>query len=523
MRRSGAAVTEQKELHDAVTHVGAVTGDPRAWTRGLTPHDASLVGLVVAPQADVTRVLDKIKANHPTLFDPLSGAPVSPRPVLPPGDATGYQEGAAVTAVKKAEGDLAQQNSSTAQLDLLVISAILNAHTTTEAGGAALRRLQADIEDAVRTRTDLDTPAGARDFQRYLIGKLRQIGAVVETASLDDSSKAVLAGAWTALYEASKSPSASQGEPDSVRPTVSARPPTATPATVAASSAPPLPPYSTDLGADPLLDQLLAQDPFGAPPAAPQTAPAGASPPPPAATPPGFAPPGFPPVGLPGGGGGLPGISPPLTGAGAPKFEEPHLPRDDSGALTLEELLAEPLEPDDPPEGEQDGEDADTETGEKPEPETGEEPQPDGQETPAPESTQVRLPDGDIVTAPTPQLAKIINAAISGTPIGEAFHQHGLPIPPPGTAVPIPVDPAEVDTGDVGMFTDRQALALDRSRALLGGEIQPLAGVGGPSFLGWIHPPQAEGTAPSTSSSPPAAADDGPAPTRPSITTDTGR
>ena len=504
MHCTGTAVTTQKELHDAVTHIGAVTGDPRAWTRGLTPQDASLVGLVVAPQADITRVLTKIKANHPTLFDAQSGAPVTPKAVPVPDRATENQQGAGVTAVQKAEDDLAQQNSATAQLDLLVISAILNAHTTTDSGGVVLRRLQTEIEDSVHTRTDLDTPAGARDFQRYLIGKLRQIGAVVETASLDDSSKAVLAGAWTALYESSRSPDVPQREPES------ARPPSATPATVSTSPAPPMPSYGADLGPDPLLEHLLAQDPFGAPAAAPQTAPAAASAPPMAPTLPGFPPPGLPAAGLPSGGGGLPGLSPPLTGAGLPTFDEPLPSRDDSGAMTLEELLAEaePLEPVEPA---GDGEDADTEEQEEPEPE--------GKEKPVPESTQVRLPNGDVVTAPTPQLAKVISAAISGTPIGEAFRQHGLPIPPPGTAVPIPVDPAEVGTGDVGMFTDRQALALDRTRALLGGEIRPLASVSGPTFLGWIHPPHAEGTAPTTSSAaPPSTAADTPAPTRPSTT-----
>ena len=41
-------------------------------------------------------------------------------------------------AIQKAERDLAQQNSSTAQLDLLVVAAILNAHTTTRDGAEAL-------------------------------------------------------------------------------------------------------------------------------------------------------------------------------------------------------------------------------------------------------------------------------------------------------------------------------------------------------------------------------------------------
>lgn len=77
----------------------------------------------------------------------------------------------------------------------MVISAILNAHATSSAGAETLRALQHEIDDAVRTRTDLDTPAGARDFQRFLIGKLRHIARVIEETSLDDRSKAALATA----------------------------------------------------------------------------------------------------------------------------------------------------------------------------------------------------------------------------------------------------------------------------------------------------------------------------------------
>ena len=60
-----------------------------------------------------------------------------------------------------------------------VISAILNAHLKAVEGSQALTKLQQETEAAVRTRSDLDTPAGARDFQRFLIGKLRDIRAVV--------------------------------------------------------------------------------------------------------------------------------------------------------------------------------------------------------------------------------------------------------------------------------------------------------------------------------------------------------
>ncbi len=109
-------------------------------------------------------------------------------------------EGAAAEAIRAAETALAQQNSVTAQVDLAVVTAVLNAHTAHTDGAAALESLQREIESAVATRTALDTPAGAREFQRYLIDKLGDIRAVVEETDLDDTSKASLAAALASLY-----------------------------------------------------------------------------------------------------------------------------------------------------------------------------------------------------------------------------------------------------------------------------------------------------------------------------------
>jgi hypothetical protein len=122
--------------------------------------------------------------------------------------------------------------------------------------------------------------------------------------------------------------------------------------------------------------------------------------------------------------------------------------------------------------------------------------------------TTVTLPDGETVTAASPQLAAVIQAAVAGAPIADAFHQQGITIPPPGTAVANPIDPRHVIPGDVGVFTDRHALALGHEKALIDGQIQHIATVSGPNFLGWEHPPAA--TAP--------AEHDSPTPTRPAAT-----
>jgi hypothetical protein len=102
---------------------------------------------------------------------------------------------------------------------------------------------------------------------------------------------------------------------------------------------------------------------------------------------------------------------------------------------------------------------------------------------------------------------------VGGASIADAFHQQGITIPPPGTAVTDPIDPLQVTPGDIGMFTDRHALALGHGKALLDGQIQHIATVSGPSFLGWEHPPVAAATAPART--------DTPTPTRPAGTSTT--
>ena len=129
-------------------------------------------------------------------------------------------------------------------------------------------------------------------------------------------------------------------------------------------------------------------------------------------------------------------------------------------------------------------------------------------ESPPAGPTAVALPDGDTVTAASPQLAAAIKAAVGGVPIADAFRQQGITIPPPGTAVTTPIDPRQVVPGDIGVFTDRHALALGHEKSLLDGQIQHIATVSGPNFLGWEHPPAATAQA----------KPDAPAPTRPAAT-----
>jgi hypothetical protein len=473
----------------AVEHVKECTGDPNAWLTGLTPQDVTDAATIFAaspPRLD--GLVSRIHQQHPDLFDPKTGEMIYParpepagrRPAEPRADgpASEHQEGDAADAIRNAEVALAQQNSSTAQVDLQVVTAVLNAHQKTAAGREALNTLQRDIEGAVATRSDLDTPAGARDFQRYLIGKLRDIRAVVAGASLDDTSESALMAAWTSLYN-----SAEPGSDAADNKRRSTAQSADTPAQRVAQSQP----AAAESDLNPYFD-ALPEDDTGLPSEdmAAQSAPV------PAPTTAGM--PSIPSLaggGIPGGaatpGWGMPGgfpLSGPLPGS------DQLSPRDSSDALP------EADDPEDDPVSDDDGHDR-----------AGHE---DAESTAAHPAgpTTVTLPDGETLTAASPQLAAVIEAAAGGTPIADAFRQEGMTIPPPGTAVTDPVDPSQLTPGDIGMFTDRHALALGESRALVNGQIQHISTVSGPSFLGWEHPPVPV-------SAPAPDKPDPPAPTRP--------
>lgn len=392
-------------------------------------------------------------------------------------------QGDAAAAIAEAEAALAHQNSASSQLDLQVISAILNAHLKAVDGREALNRLQRETEAAVHTRSDLDTPAGARDFQRFLIGKLRDIREVVANASLDDTSKSALMAAWTSLYDASKRERAS----DEPRPAAAAPDPVRGPAQETTAS-----PEGAD---DPLLDSLLLDDPGmlgGDPPEQVAAVPAATAAPMEPVMPsiPNLGGALMPGGGMPGSGsgwsapGGLP-LSGLLdrnkTDPAARDLDDEHLPSEDPESKDHAES--------DEFDNHQDEHDKEA-ASEKP-------------DSPPAGPTTVTLPDGETVTAASPQLAAAIKAAADGMPIADAFRQQGITIPPPGTAVTDPIDPPRVIPGDIGIFTDRHALALGSGKALFDGQIQHISTVSGPSFLGWEHPPTpAAATAPAKAGAP---------------------
>jgi hypothetical protein len=505
-------VATHQDLLDAINRVRAATGDRDAWQSGLSGEDIASACNPLSSPAALGTVLTKIVASHPEAFTSAAG------PAAPPPRAN---EGAAAEAIREAETALAHQKSTAAQVDLQVVTAVLNAHSANAAGAAELDRLQREIEAAVQSRTDLDTPAGAREFQRFLIGKLREIRTVVDTAGLDATSKAALAAALASLYASATTESAPPTATGEVRESESEPPPSVStsrgpgderprPDEPAVSTGPrePEPALAPEFGDLPDMSAspwdvggpLLG---VGGPPwdtgsLPPQPIPAAAMPVPPAMAPPPMTAPAMTPAPAwggtaPSGGGGLPPL---------PDFGRPDLSRD----FDFEPGTDEPppdRDTDPPPRAEQDVD---------PEGAAVEDVGPD--EAPAPADPHaVELPDGQTVSAPSPQIAAAITAAVAGTPIPEAFRQQGIVLPPPGYPVAAPVDAAMLAPGDIGVLADRHALALGNGTTLLDNQIQPIANVVGPGFLGWQHPPGPTTTNPQPPAVP---APIGPAQTAPS-------
>ena len=498
------------EVVAAIDQVTRATGDVDSWKIDLDPTITDLTVLAQRPQVwDV--VLESLWRRYPTLFDPLTHLPVSGLPgTRDVGPAPLQGDGA--EAIRTAEAALTKQHSTVAMLDLQVITAVLSAHATTAAGARALAALQRDIESAVRTRTDLDTPAGARDFQRYLIGKLREIGAVVEAAGLDATSKATLAGAWNALYDAATGPATPGPEPDP--PVAPQRPaPPAAPGPQASPAGPgglppgelapydELPPYGELPGELPpygdippyadLPPETVA--PAAAPPvntgaAAPAPAPASALPLP-----------ALPSLGGPIGGESAAAPSGSLRPAGLDALFGPEPPLAED--LPGQRSTAEDLDPDEPDADESDPDESDRADADRGDADPGEQPEP---------PRTVELPGGDRISVADPKLAAALTATLAGTPLREAFTAQGIVLPEPGSPVPQPLDPGRIRTGDIAVFSDRLAVALDDTRAWHDGQIQPIANVSGPSFLGWQHLPTVGAAA-----VPPGQPGQTPAPTRP--------
>ncbi|MEZ0354366.1 DUF4226 domain-containing protein [Mycobacterium sp. pR1184] len=105
------------------------------------------------------------------------------------------QTGPSLAAIQARQSAMATRHDSVAEADRVLVDVLASAHAAMR---ESIRRLDAigdEIERAIPQQQSLgiDTPLGAREFQKFLVAKQREIAAVVADArELDRAKTAVL-------------------------------------------------------------------------------------------------------------------------------------------------------------------------------------------------------------------------------------------------------------------------------------------------------------------------------------------
>jgi Domain of unknown function (DUF4226) len=101
------------------------------------------------------------------------------------------QSGQSVDALRARLDALSQRHTLVAEADRRLADTVTSAHAVTVGALAQLDRIEAEIESAVSTARTcaVDTSAGARELQRLLIAKQREILVVVSEADEQSAMK----------------------------------------------------------------------------------------------------------------------------------------------------------------------------------------------------------------------------------------------------------------------------------------------------------------------------------------------
>jgi Domain of unknown function (DUF4226) len=105
------------------------------------------------------------------------------------------QAGLSIGAIQEKQAALSRQHAAAAQADRGLEEALARAHAAIVDGASRLDAIEAEIDRAVESQVamGIDTPIGAREFQKFLIAKQREIFAVVSDAhELDAAKQAML-------------------------------------------------------------------------------------------------------------------------------------------------------------------------------------------------------------------------------------------------------------------------------------------------------------------------------------------
>lgn len=227
-----------EDLRNILAHIKDVTKDANAWRQGLSPQDMRDVdgwlkadgsGGWTDPQTGVEYVdrsgfsdgnwpqvpddaLNKLRDNHPWLFDRKTGAAMTPPPGAPgtgpvvpappapgavPGEGLSTDEensGRAQKAIDKVKAELADRRSNVHDADAKLTEIFLTSKAKQHDGLAILQGMQKDIVAALNDpASNLDTPAGELQFLKMLRDKADTARDLLNSGKLADADQARMA------------------------------------------------------------------------------------------------------------------------------------------------------------------------------------------------------------------------------------------------------------------------------------------------------------------------------------------
>jgi predicted component of type VI protein secretion system len=116
------------------------------------------------------------------------------------------QPGPSVAALQARQSALASQLSAVADADGVLTEVLAAAHAAIRESTRRLDAIADEIDRAVSGQANLaiDTPLGAREFQKFLVAKQREIAAVVTDAHELDRAKMAVLESLRAQYTGSR-------------------------------------------------------------------------------------------------------------------------------------------------------------------------------------------------------------------------------------------------------------------------------------------------------------------------------
>ena len=103
--------------------------------------------------------------------------------------------GSSLAAIRARQAAIAALHGGVADADRVLVEALADAHAVMRDSISRLDAIAAEIDRVASGQPDpaVDTPMGAREFQKFLVAKQREIAAVVAHAhELDRAKSAVL-------------------------------------------------------------------------------------------------------------------------------------------------------------------------------------------------------------------------------------------------------------------------------------------------------------------------------------------